>query len=61
MRAINDASMAPHLVPLVESGIANAVLAAQVGNWTAGFGMLKDGNDLTVSKAGRLHVVLSGS
>jgi hypothetical protein len=45
--------------PLVERGIADAMLAAQLGNRTAGFGLLEDGDDLAVGKAGRLHLELS--
>jgi hypothetical protein len=45
--------------PLVESGVADSVLPAQLGNGAAGFGLLEDGDDLAVGKAGRLHVALS--
>ena len=45
--------------PFVERGIADAVLAAQLRYRAAGLGLLKDGNDLAVGKAGRFHVELS--
>src|SRR5690606_30416521 len=47
--------------PLVERGIADAVLTAQLRDWAAGFGLLVDGDNLAVGKAGRLHVELSVS
>ena len=47
--------------PLVERGVADAVLAAQLRYRAAGFGLLEDGDDLAVGKAGRLHVELSVS
>jgi len=46
---------------LVEPGVANAVLAAQLWYWAAGFSLLEDDDDLAVGKAGRLHVELSVS
>jgi hypothetical protein len=47
--------------PLVERVVADAVLAAQLRYWAAGLGLLQDGDDLAVSKAGRPHVELSVS
>ena len=47
--------------PFVERGVADAVLAAQLRYRAAGFGLLQDGDDLAVGKAGRLHVELSVS
>lgn len=43
---------------LVEPGVAEAVLPAKLWYWAAGFGLLDDGNDLAVGKAGGLHVEL---
>ena len=45
--------------PLVERGVADAMLAAQFRYRAAGLGLLEDGDDLAVGKAGRLHVELS--
>lgn len=45
--------------PFVERGVADAVLAAQFRDRAAGFGLLEDGDDLAVGKAGRLDVELS--
>jgi hypothetical protein len=38
-------------VQLVERGVADAVLAAQLWYRTAGFGLLEDGDDVAVGKA----------
>jgi len=62
MRAINDCIHAAELgAPFVERGAADAVLTAQLRYGAAGFGLLEDGDDLAVGKAGRLHVELSVS
>jgi len=47
--------------PLVERGVVDAVLPAQLWYWAAGLGLLENGDDLAVGKAGRLHVELSVS
>ena len=59
MRAINDASMPPYLAPFIKRGVDDAVLAPQLRYRAAGFGLLEDGDDLAVGKAGRLYVELS--
>ena len=43
----------------VGRGVADAVFAAQLRHWTPTLGLLEDGDDLAVGKAGRLHVELS--
>lgn len=45
--------------PLVERGVADAVFAAQLRDRAAGFGLLENGDDLAVGKAGCLHVEFS--
>ena len=44
--------------PLVERGVADAVLAAQLRYRAAGIGLLEDGDDLAIGKAGRRHIEL---
>jgi hypothetical protein len=44
--------------PLVELGVADAVLAAQLRNRRAALGLLEDGDDLAIGKTGRLHAEL---
>lgn len=46
-------------VPLLERGVADAALPAQCGNRGATLGLLEDGDDLAVGKAGSLHAELS--
>lgn len=55
-RRVHAAELGP---PLVERGVADAVLAAQLRDRAAAFGLLEDGDDLAVGKTGRLHLELS--
>lgn len=62
MRAISDGVHAAEPgAPLVERGVADAVLPAQLRYLATGFGLLEDGDDLAVGKAGLIHVELSVS
>jgi hypothetical protein len=51
MRAISDGNHAAELgASLVERGVADAVLAAQLGDRRAALGLLEDGDDLAIGK-----------
>lgn len=42
--------------PFIESGVRDAMLAAQVHHRQAGFGVFQDGNDFLSGKTGLAHV-----
>lgn len=48
-------------MPLVEHGVADAVLTAQLRYWAAGFGLHEGGDDLAVGEGARLNLELSVS
>jgi hypothetical protein len=47
--------------PFVERGVADAMLAAQLGNGRAAFGLLEDGNGLAIGKTGAISQLGRGS
>lgn len=59
MRAISDVHAAELGAPPVKRGVANAMLAVQLRDGRAPFGLLEDGDDVAIGKTGRFHAELS--
>src|SRR5690606_2655892 len=52
---LGDAESAVFALPVVVGGLADAVLAADVGDLHAGVGLLEDGHDLALGESAFLH------